>query len=592
MIPMDNLLPLTGWLATSAHQKSFMDWNTFFRRNPHLFAKYYLGLKLFTYQQIILWGLFQSDNAIIEAARAAAKSFILAVYCVVRAILYPGTHIVIASSTRKQAALIISEKILKELCSMSPMLRREIKSSKDNQLETSVTFHNGSFIEIVTLSDTARGHRAHVIVIDEGRNILDDGEVVKKVIVPFLISRQPEFSRLPEYNGRKEFIEEPVQIQISSSTDDQHWLSKASVNAMKGMLSGDGSVFFALDYAICLKHGIRTRKQMITAYRDADPITRMTEYDNIMMRQGSMSFFTYTELRNRQVIPRPFYPKTTDEYITKAKLLNPLTKQDGEIRIVSADFAAVNRSGNDNSAFSLLRLLPDIGEDGHKVYRVQIVYLEAFKGTEIRSQAIRLQQLRNDFGAQYMVLDLRNIGVAVYDMLARVLYDDARGVEYKPIRCMNDATIAARINNPSAEECVFVINATAKLNSEMVMNFKAMLMEKLIEFLIPRDDGIDEIRRFIPDYLKTSDPDVRFRYEAPYLETMLMISEMATLQYDRAPSTGLIRVFEQGNNTKDRWSSVEMGAYFASLLARDLLNESDEGAFEDAPLLVSAVNFD
>lgn len=578
---------LTGWLANQQNVHQFIDWNTFFKKNPQIFAKMYLKLKLFPYQQIILWGLFQSDNAIIEAARAAAKSFILAVYCVIRCILYPGTHIIIASSTRKQAALIISEKILKELYEWSPMLRREIKSWKDNQIETSVTFRNGSFVEIVTLSDSARGHRAHVIVIDEGRNILDDGEVVKKVIVPFLISRQPEFARLPEYNGDKRFVEEPVQIQISSSTDDQHWLSKASVNAMNGMLRGDGSVFFALDYTICLKHGVRSRKQMITAYREADPITRMTEYDNIMMRQGSMSFFTYTELRNRQVITRPFYPKTTNDFVTKAKLLNPVPKLDGEIRVVAADFAAVNRSGNDNSAFSLLRLLPDIGDDGRKLYRVQIVYLEAFRGTEIRAQAIRLQQLRQDFGAQYFVIDMRNIGVAVYDALARVLTDHDRGVEYEPVRCMNDPVIAARVNNPSAEECVFCINASNKLNAEMTMVFKAMLMDKTIEFLIPKDDGIDEIKRYIPNYLKTDDPDERLRYEAPYIETMLMISEIATLQYDRAPSTGLIRVFEQGNNTKDRWSSVEMGTYFASLLARDMLNSEDDIAFENAPLLVS-----
>jgi len=581
---------MSGWLADTRHLHSFLDWNQFFRKNPHIFARLYLKIKLFPYQEIILWGLFQSDNAIIEASRAAAKSFILAVYCVIRCILYPGTHVIIASSTRKQASLIISEKIIKELCEWSPMLRREIKSYKDNQIETSVTFRNGSFVEIVTLADSARGHRAHVIVIDEGRNILDDGEVVKKVIVPFLISRQPEFARLPEFNGRKEFVEEPVQIQISSSTDDQHWLSKASVNAMRGMLNGDGSVFFALDYAICLKHGIRTRKQMITAYRDADPITRMTEYDNIMMRQGSMSFFTYAELRNRQVIARPFYPKTTDEFVTKAKLLNPIQKQDGEIRIVAADFAAVNRSGNDNSAFSLMRLLPDVGDDGHKLYRVQVVYLEAFKGTEIRAQAVRLQQLRHDFGAQYFVVDGRNIGISIVDTLARVLADPDRGVEYAPVRCMNDPVVAARVNNPNAEECLFIINASNKLNAEMTMSFKAMLMEKTIEFLIPKDDGLDEIRRFIPDYNKTIDPDVRLRYEAPYLETMLMISEIATLQYDRAPSTGLIRVFEQGNNTKDRWSSVEMGAYFGSLMARDMLND-DEGAFEDAPLLVSNLNF-
>lgn len=583
-------LPLTGWLESGRHQRSFMEWNSFFRRNPQLFAKYYLGLKLFPYQQIILWALFHADNAIIEAARAAAKSFILAVYIVIRCILYPGTHVIIASSTRQQAALIISEKILKELCSMSPMLRREILSSKVNQVETSIAFRNGSVAEIVTLSDTARGHRAHVIVIDEGRNILDDGEVVKKVIIPFLISRQPEFARLPEYNGREEFIEEPVQIQISSSTDDQHWLSKESVQAMRGMLAGDGSVFFALDYAICLKHGIKSRKQMISAYRAADPITRMTEYDNIMMRQGSQSFFTYSELRNRQVIARPFYPKTADEFVSKTKLINPIQKQDGEIRLVAADFAAVNRSGNDNSAFSLMRLLPDTDADGHKIYRVQIPYLEAFKGTEIRSQAVRLQQLRHDFGAQYMVLDIRNIGISVYDLLARPLYDPDRGVEYKPVRCINDPVIAGRVNNPSAEECVFAVNATVKLNSEMLMAVKTMLMEKTVELLITRDEGVDELRRFLPGYGKINDPDVRLRYEAPYLETMLLISEMATLQYDRAPSTGLIRVFEQGNNTKDRWSSIEMGIYFASLLARDLLNgEDDRYTLDTSPLLVSTL---
>ena len=578
---------LTGWLSHKNNYCRFLEYNTLFRKNPHWFAKYYLGLKLFPYQQIILWALFQSDNAIIEAARAAAKSFILGVYIVVRCILYPGTHVIIASSTRAQAALIISEKILKELCGMSPMLRREIASYKNNQVETSVTFRNGSFAEIVTLSDSARGHRAHVIVIDEGRNILDDGDVVKKVISPFLVSRQPEFARLPEYNGRKEFIEEPSQIHISSSTDDQHWLSKASVNAMKGMLTGNGSVFFALDYTICLKHGIKSRKQMITAYRDADPITRMTEYDNVMMRQGSMSFFTYAELRKQQIIALPFYPRTTDEFVTKAKLINPIPKQDGEIRIVAADFAAVNRSGNDNSAFSLERLLPDVGDDGQKLYRVQMPYMEAFKGTEIKAQAIRLQQLKQDFGAQYIVLDMRNIGVAAYDMLARPLYDPDRGVEYKPLRCMNDPVIAARVNNPAAEECVFAISASNKLNAEMIMAFKAMLMERTIEFLLPRDDGIEELRRFIPGYTKISDPELKFRYEQPYLETMLMVSEIATLQYDRAPSTGLIRVFEQGNNTKDRWSSIEMGAYFASCLARDMLNGEDEITLESAPMLVS-----
>ena len=55
------------------------------------------------------------------------KSFIIAVYCCCRAILYPNSKIIVGAGSRGQAKLLISQKIEKELMAMCPVLRKEIK---------------------------------------------------------------------------------------------------------------------------------------------------------------------------------------------------------------------------------------------------------------------------------------------------------------------------------------------------------------------------------------------------------------------------------------------------------------------------------
>ena len=250
--------------------------------------------------------------------------------------------------------------------------------------------------------------------------------------------------------------------------------------------------------------------------------------------------------------------------------------------------------GNDNSSFSCLRLFEETSytADGRpeKDYRVQIPYVEAIRGQETKKQAIRIRQLYDDFDADFIVLDARNLGISLYDTLARVLYDDERGVEYKPLKCMNDETVANRIVSPNAEPKIFVVAASAKLNSEIAVNFKAMLLEHRVDLLVDKTNGIAEMSKYIPDY-NGLDADTQLFYERPYLETMLAVNEMINLVYEKMQATGLIRISEVGKNTKDRYTSISYGCYFVSQLARDLLNDTDEYDFAHAPSCVSAVNF-
>jgi cytochrome b561 len=98
---------------------------------------------MYPYQELTLYELGTSNKVCIIASRNAAKTFMIALYACCMAILYPGIQIVIGSATMKQAKIIITEKIQKELFHWSANLRKEIKTIYSSIHTAAVVFHNG-----------------------------------------------------------------------------------------------------------------------------------------------------------------------------------------------------------------------------------------------------------------------------------------------------------------------------------------------------------------------------------------------------------------------------------------------------------------
>lgn len=78
-------------------------WGSYYRSNPDKFADDYLHLNLKRFQKLLLVMMFWSTTFVLIACRGLGKTFLSAIYCVVRCILYPGTKVCIASGTRGQA---------------------------------------------------------------------------------------------------------------------------------------------------------------------------------------------------------------------------------------------------------------------------------------------------------------------------------------------------------------------------------------------------------------------------------------------------------------------------------------------------------
>jgi len=169
--------------------------------------------------------------------------------------------------------------------------------------------------------------------------------------------------------------------------------------------------------------------------------------------------------------------------------------------------------------------------------------------------------------------------IAIYDKLAKVMFDEERRMEYPPLLCMNDDTIAARIRSEGAIPCIYAINATQKLNGDIALDFRRILEQKQIDLLVSFDTAQEEILSLNKEYNAAPDADIQLFYESPFLETQALISECVELVYEKKEQTGAIIVREQGNNTKDRYTSCSYGSYFASLLEQDLYSQQADYEF-------------
>jgi hypothetical protein len=63
-------------------------WAAFYKENPHRFALDYLNIHLKQFQQLIIWGMFHNNYSMFMAARGLGKTWLTAVYCIIRCILW------------------------------------------------------------------------------------------------------------------------------------------------------------------------------------------------------------------------------------------------------------------------------------------------------------------------------------------------------------------------------------------------------------------------------------------------------------------------------------------------------------------------
>lgn len=549
-------------------REGFMVWTSFYRENPHRFITDYFGLNLHLFQKIMIYMMFHVNLWELIAARGLGKSFLVALFSIARCVLFPGTMIVIASGTKGQAKLIVTQKIEKELMQY-PNIAREIKEIRTSNNDVRVVFHNGSTIEAVTSSDNSRGYRAHILILDEYRLVKKD--IYDKVLRPFLnIQRKPPYAYKPEYSH---MIEENKELFISSAWYKNDWIWGHFRSTFNAMIRGKEAFVASFPYQLSVKHGLlsKNRVEMMKSEDTFDPVTWLMEMESMFYGESERAFFNLNDLQKNRSIISPFYPLTDLEYIeNKDKRVKKKTKvkQEGEIRLISVDIAMMGGQQNDTTVFNCIRLIPS--SDG---YERQVPYIESMNGQHSETQSIRLKQLYDDFQADYVVMDTLGNGISLYDNCAKVLYDEDRDVEYPAWSAFNNDEMKNRALDKNAIPIIFSIKVTkSETNHEMAMGLRSDFEKGKIKLLV------DEIsaRDYLVDKKGFNDlsPEEKSKLITPFIQTTSMINEMVNLEYKM--QNGFVKVHETGSNRKDRYSSLAYGNYYARILENELLSNEEE----------------
>lgn len=142
-------------------------WASYYRKNPQRFVAEFLNVKLKLFQKILIYMMMISTNFMYLASRGQGKTYLVALYCCVRCILYPSTKIVVASGVKAQAIEIITKidtEFRKNYGWGSLNLNNEIEYISTATNNPVCNFKNGSYIHVVTSNDNARHNRANIIV--------------------------------------------------------------------------------------------------------------------------------------------------------------------------------------------------------------------------------------------------------------------------------------------------------------------------------------------------------------------------------------------------------------------------------------------
>ncbi|CEQ01720.1 Uncharacterised protein [[Clostridium] sordellii] len=75
-------------------------WLSYWRANPHRMAMDYLACPLKPFQCILLYLMEKYDFFMFVASRGLGKSYLVAVYCCVKCILFPGIKIIVAAKDK------------------------------------------------------------------------------------------------------------------------------------------------------------------------------------------------------------------------------------------------------------------------------------------------------------------------------------------------------------------------------------------------------------------------------------------------------------------------------------------------------------
>lgn len=394
--------------ADSQAEENEIDWLTFFRRNPGIYAEWRLKAKLLPYQQYMLWQMFNAQTTFDMCARNSAKSYVLGWGAVIHCLLFPNTEVVITAGTIDQANKMIERKIRDEIIMKhSDVLRYfleigMIQVKRDNDTAVVLFPFNGSSIRVLPCIDSARGERCCWLILEEAMQLKKN--IISSVFNPMKRPRQADYLRLPQFKKDKRWVEQAKTTYITSNRFKADWAWREFTNCVTGYFMNKRVSYkvFAFDIFNVIEEGLKTEEYLIeTLKTDSEMVVRQELY-NEAVGESESAFFSLQDFRNNQTIERCFRPPTISDLYAGIDLGN-IPKQENEVRLIVVDFAFADTTSREKNDCTNIQFISGHWINGH--FERHWDCLLGHRASDSLGAVRRVRELYFDYEADYVVLD-------------------------------------------------------------------------------------------------------------------------------------------------------------------------------------------
>lgn len=520
------------------------------RYYPGWFARNFLGIDLPEHQLKILREIWYHDNTILLCSRRVGKTFVSGgLTTVLLAILFPNTRIGLVAPTFRISQVAFSE--CENIYESSNLVRSMAKTEpKHGNATHTIPFKNGSVIEATPMGktgDSIRGKGYNYILMDEYAYFSNPNTIIDKVISPMLFTkREAKLNYDPHPMGS--FNRLVISSTATFSGTDYH--KKVQEFDKKIKNGSDKHTIVSFDYRDGIKSGIFSEDRVLEEYKSATRIAQKTEYENIFV-DGSSGYIGY-DLINAKVLDKDEETDDDGNYTppkTHIEFEQPLDEEGTpEFEyILSVDNSS---QGDDATVFTLIKL------DG-KVKR--IVRIIAYDDAHIEVKIDKIRELLKNFNVKRIVMDQRHKSITD-SLMEYYEYDDGTTGECI-IKREDNLEDLKYIRGEYGEDVEYspmieIENFTAKRNEERAKHLMSQMEKNRVK--MPAEMGLDS----------------KDEVEA-YQEIKKAIHEIVSIQ-PKLSGKYIKYQMPSRRMQKDRFTTIELGVYYADKYLRNSTGESDD----------------
>ena len=435
--------------------------------------------KLKFFQVLFLRVCLRHGRILTIAPRAAGKSFIciLAMYLI--CIFRPHSHVFSCAPGKEQSAKIAQAKV-KQLWELLPLLKEEIIG--EGNMGTgymTLTFRNGSVMDILTPLSSTRGNRATAGILDEFRDHSSDD--ISEIILPLLNVDRPMANQ-----DKNPYEPQQVQMWISSASDKNTFAYDKTIEMMEmAIINPHNTFIWGMDYQVPIKAGLLSQ-DYLNEMKMASTFSESgfaKEYMSRFIGSSSEAWFDY------------------EKFLSHRKLVNPETHEIVREGIESFYLISVDIGRrNCQSVATVLKVFPNIEK-----YHCNLVNLFVLGKTEDEKvfdyQVVELKRLIRAFNPKEVIIDINGIGINFGDAMIKPTLDPLTG-EILPAYGFFNRDEYEDIQPRNAIKILYGIKATSSINSDMHAALYSTVYSGAINFLISEKKAKDKLMKRLQNYKK------------------------------------------------------------------------------------------